>query len=73
MNEFELDQEETEILEAFEAGEFTSDLTPERRAYVAQVAEVSAKKISASISAFPAATYRPFSDGRWKKASLIRR
>jgi predicted DNA binding CopG/RHH family protein len=44
MTDFELDQEEQEILEAFEAGEFVSELTPERRAYLAQLAKASAKK-----------------------------
>ena len=41
---FELDQEEKEILEAFEAGEFESNMTPERRTYLAQLAEASSKK-----------------------------
>jgi predicted DNA binding CopG/RHH family protein len=44
MNEFELDQEEEEILDAFEAGEFESEWTPERAAIVAQWAEASSKK-----------------------------
>jgi predicted DNA binding CopG/RHH family protein len=44
MTDFELDQDEQEILEAFEAGEFVSELTSERRAYLAQLAEASAKK-----------------------------
>jgi predicted DNA binding CopG/RHH family protein len=44
VTDFELDQEEQEILEAFEAGEFVSELTSERRAYLAQLADASAKK-----------------------------
>lgn len=44
MSEVTLDPEEQEILEAFAAGEFTSDLTPERKAYIAQLAEASGKK-----------------------------
>lgn len=44
MNSLKLDPEEKEILEAFAAGEFTSDLTPERRAYIAELAEAASKK-----------------------------
>jgi predicted DNA binding CopG/RHH family protein len=44
MKKVKLDQEETRILDAFEAGEFESDITPERRAYLAQLAEASSKK-----------------------------
>ncbi|GIK55094.1 MAG: hypothetical protein HND44_09000 [Chloroflexi bacterium] len=42
--EFALDQEEKEILEAFEAGEFESEMTPERKAHIARLAEASGKK-----------------------------
>lgn len=44
MSEFTLDPKEKEILEAFAAGEFVSELTPERKAYIAQLAEASGKK-----------------------------
>ena len=44
MSEVTLDPEEKEILEAFAAGEFVSELTPERKAYIAQLAEASGKK-----------------------------
>lgn len=44
MSEFELDPEEKEILEAFEADEFESEWTPERAVTVAQWAEASSKK-----------------------------
>ena len=40
MNSLKLDQAEKEILEAFEAGEFQSDITPARK----KVIEASAKK-----------------------------
>lgn len=43
-HEFELDQEEKDILDAFEAGDFESGLTPERNAYIAQLAEESDKQ-----------------------------
>ena len=39
-----LDHEEQEILEAFDAGEFESDLTDERRIQLAQLAEETIKK-----------------------------
>lgn len=44
MSEVTLDPEEKEILEAFAAGEFVSELTPERKAHIAQLAEASGKK-----------------------------
>lgn len=43
-HEFELDQEEKEILDAFEADEFESEWTPERATTVSQWAEASSKK-----------------------------
>lgn len=42
--EFELEQEEKDILDAFEAGDLESGLMPERAATVAQWAEASSKK-----------------------------
>lgn len=44
MNDFELDQEEQDILDAFDAGEFESEWTSERAATIAQWAEASSKK-----------------------------
>lgn len=44
MNDYELDNEEQEILDAFEAGEFESVLTPERRAFLAASAKETVKK-----------------------------
>jgi len=44
MDDVKFDLEEEEILGAFERGEFTSDLTPERRAYLALLAEENVKK-----------------------------
>ena len=44
MYDDKLDDEEQAILDAFEADEFESDLTPERRLFLATVAEESIKK-----------------------------
>lgn len=43
-HEFELEQEEKDILDAFEAGDLESGLTPERDAYIVQSAEESNKQ-----------------------------
>ncbi len=44
MNKQELDQDEQALLEAFEAGEFESDLSNERKAYLADAATAVFKK-----------------------------
>ena len=44
MNEYKLSEEEKEVLDAFEAGEFKSVLTPERKKYLQSVAEETFKK-----------------------------
>ncbi len=44
MNEYKLSAEEKEILNAFEAGEFKSVLTPERKKYLQSIAEETFKK-----------------------------
>ncbi|HOW74990.1 MAG TPA: CopG family antitoxin [Candidatus Competibacteraceae bacterium] len=44
MSKEKLDREEQELLETFDSGEFESDLSEERRAYLAQTAEESFKK-----------------------------
>ncbi len=44
MNGYNLSEEEQEILEAFEAGELKSVLTPERKKYLQSVAEETFKK-----------------------------
>jgi predicted DNA binding CopG/RHH family protein len=44
MTEYELDKDEQEILEAFNAGEFKSDLTDERKRMLARSAEESIRK-----------------------------
>ncbi|MFC6672073.1 CopG family antitoxin [Marinobacterium aestuariivivens] len=44
MGKTRLDKEEQELLEAYEAGEFESDLDEERREYLARTAEESFKK-----------------------------
>ena len=44
MDIIKLDQDEQEILDAFEADEFESILTDERKEYLAQVAEQTVKK-----------------------------
>ncbi len=44
MSDYELDNEEQEILDAFEAGEFESVLTPERQAFLAASAKETIKK-----------------------------
>ena len=44
MNEYKLSAEEKEILDAFEAGELKSVLTPERKKYLQSVAEETFKK-----------------------------
>jgi predicted DNA binding CopG/RHH family protein len=44
MNEYKLSTEEKEILDAFEAGEFKSVLTPERKKHLQSIAEETFKK-----------------------------
>ena len=44
MNKNKLNQEDQELLEAFEAGEFESDLKDERRAQLTKLAEDAIKK-----------------------------
>ncbi|WP_250654863.1 hypothetical protein [Alkalimarinus coralli] len=44
MSRVKLDQEEQDILDAFESGEFESALTEERKSYLAQAAEETFKK-----------------------------
>ncbi len=44
MNEYKLSAEEKEILDAFEAGELKSVLTPKRKKYLQSVAEETFKK-----------------------------
>jgi len=44
MNEYKLSEEENEILEAFEAGELKSVLTPKRKKYLQSIAEETFKK-----------------------------
>ena len=44
MNQYKLSEEEKEILDAFEAGELKSVLTPKRKKYLQTVAEESFKK-----------------------------
>lgn len=44
MSDYELDDEEQEILDAFEAGEFESVLTPERKDFLANSAKGTFKK-----------------------------
>jgi len=44
MNEYKLSNEEKEILDAFEAGELKSVLTPKRKKYLQSVAEETFKK-----------------------------
>jgi len=44
MNKVKLDQEELELLDAFEAGEFESVLTEERKNFLSQSAENTFKK-----------------------------
>jgi len=44
MSDYKLSNEEKEILEAFEAGEFKSVLTPKRKKYLQAVAEEMFKK-----------------------------
>jgi len=44
MNEYKLSEEEKEILDAFEAGELKSVLTPKRKKYLQSVAEETFKK-----------------------------
>ena len=45
MNEYKLSEEEKEVLDAFEAGELRSVLTPERKKYLQSVAEETFKKV----------------------------
>lgn len=42
----QLDQQEQELLEAFEAGEFQSELTPERKAFIEHSAAQTFKEVS---------------------------
>ncbi len=44
MKKFKLDEDEQALLEAFEAGQFESGLTPERRVSIAKSAEATFKK-----------------------------
>jgi len=44
MKKFKLDEDEQTLLEAFEAGQFESSLTPERRVFIAKSAEATFKK-----------------------------
>ena len=44
MSDYKLSKEEEEILDAFEAGEFKSVLTPKRKKYLQSVAEETFKK-----------------------------
>ena len=44
MNKIQLDPEEQELLEAFEAGEFQSDLTPSRKEFLEHLAAQTFKK-----------------------------
>jgi predicted DNA binding CopG/RHH family protein len=44
MDNYELENEEQEVLDAFEAGEFESVLTPERQAFLAASAKETVKK-----------------------------
>jgi predicted DNA binding CopG/RHH family protein len=44
MKKVQLDKEEQELLEAFEAGEFQSDLTPARKEFIEQSAAQTFKK-----------------------------
>lgn len=44
MGNTRLDQEEQELLEAYESGEFESDLNDERREHLAKAAEATFKK-----------------------------
>ena len=44
MNEYKLSEEEKEILDAFEAGELKSVLTPKRKKYLQSIAEETFKK-----------------------------
>ena len=44
MNKKKLNREDQELLEAFEAGEFKSDLKNERRAHLAKLAEEAIRK-----------------------------
>lgn len=44
MKKIQLDKEEQELLEAFESGEFQSDLTPSRKEFIEQSAAQTFKK-----------------------------
>jgi len=44
MKKFKLDEDELSLLEAFEAGQFESGLTPERKVLIAKSAEATFKK-----------------------------
>lgn len=44
MKKIKLDEDEYALLEAFEAGQFESNLTPERKVFIARSAEATFKK-----------------------------
>ena len=44
MKKYQLDKEEQELLDAFESGEFQSDLSPSRKKFVEQSAAQTFKK-----------------------------
>jgi predicted DNA binding CopG/RHH family protein len=44
MKKFKLDDDEQAVLDAFEADQFESNLTPERRVFIAKSAEATFKK-----------------------------
>ena len=44
MKKIQLDKEEQELLEAFESGEFQSDMTPSRRKFIEESAAQTFKK-----------------------------
>jgi predicted DNA binding CopG/RHH family protein len=44
MNKFKLDEDEQALLEAFEVGQFESNLTPERKMFIAKSAAAIFKK-----------------------------
>jgi predicted DNA binding CopG/RHH family protein len=53
MKKFKLDEDEHALLEAFEAGQFESSLTPERKVFITKSAEamfIKDKKINIRIS-----------------------
>ncbi|WP_069471236.1 CopG family antitoxin [Candidatus Marithrix sp. Canyon 246] len=44
MKQFQLDEEEQELLQAFESGEFESDMSPSRKEFIEQSAAQTFKK-----------------------------